>query len=188
MLNIQIIVGSTRPGRLAKNISNWLMSQIDDYKDVKFEIVDIADYSLPLLDEPIPAGSKQYSQEHTRQWAEKISQADGFIFVTPEYNHGTSATLKNAIDFLYHEWKYKPVAFLGYGSIGGVRAIEQLIGVTVAVNMFPLRDSVHIFEPWVAFDERGNVKPELLKGDIKTMIDPLVRVAIATKQLRTELK
>src|SRR5690348_14073847 len=103
MLKIGIIVGSTRPGRKAAAVAKWVHDILKSRTDAEFEIVDIEDYKLPLLDEPVPPLMGQYSKAHTKTWSAKIASFDGYIFVTPEYNHGTSAALKNAIDFLFHE-------------------------------------------------------------------------------------
>src|SRR5579864_2191200 len=124
MLKVAIIIGSTRPGRKAEAVADWVFGIASKRSDAAFEIVDIKDFNLPLLDEPVPAAMGQYSQPHTKAWAAKIEQFDGFVFVTPEYNHGPSAALKNAIDFLYHEWTDKAAGFIGYGYTLGARAIE----------------------------------------------------------------
>jgi len=104
MLKVAIIIGSTRPGRKAEVVARWVYDIASKRSDAAFEIVDIKDFNLPLLDEPVPAAMGQYSQPHTKAWAAKIEQFDAFVFVTPEYNHGPSAALKNAIDFLHREW------------------------------------------------------------------------------------
>ena len=126
MLKIGIIVGSTRPGRKAVAVANWVHDLLKSRKDAEFEIVDVEGYKLPLLDEPLPPSMHQYSKAHTKTWSEKIASLDAYIFVTPEYNHATSAALKNAIDFLFHEWNNKAAGFVGYGGVGGVRAVEDL--------------------------------------------------------------
>jgi NAD(P)H-dependent FMN reductase len=126
MVKIGIVVGSTRPGRKALDVAKWAYEILKPRRDAEFEVVDIADYQLPLLDEPVPPSMGQYSKDHTKKWAAKIGTLDGFIFVTPEYNHGTSGALKNAIDFLFREWNNKSAGFIGYGSAGGSRAIESL--------------------------------------------------------------
>src|SRR5258708_11129791 len=126
MLKIGIIVGSTRPGRKAALVAKWVHDLLKSRKDAEFEIVDIEDYKLPLLDEPVPPIMHQYSKQHTKNWSEKIASLDAYIFVTPEYNHGTSAALKNAIDFLYHEWNNKAAGFVGYGGAGGVPAVGEV--------------------------------------------------------------
>ena len=183
-MHIQIIIGSTRPGRLAEPLADWFIKNAQKNTKASFELIDLADFELPLLDEPTPAGSKKYTKEHTKKWSETISRADAFVLVTPEYNHGTSAALKNALDYLYFEWKYKPVTFLGYGGMGGTRAIEQLISNCVELNMFPLQKRVHVTEPWSAIDDNGQVKPEFVKGNIDSTIEALISVAEATKSLR----
>jgi NAD(P)H-dependent FMN reductase len=126
MLKIGIVVGSTRPGRKAAAVARWVHDILKSRKDAEFEIVDIEDYKLPLLDEPVSPRMHQYSKPHTKSWSEKIASLDAYIFVTPEYNHATSAALKNAIDFLFHEWNNKAAGFVGYGGAGGVRAVENL--------------------------------------------------------------
>src|SRR5256884_8394641 len=130
MLKIGIIVGSPRPGRKAAAVAKWVHDILKNRKDAEFEIVDIEDYKLPLLDEPVPPTMHQYSKPHTKTWSEKIASLDAYIFVTPEYNHATSAALKNAIDFLFREWNNKAAGFVGYGGAGGIPAGEDLwVGV-----------------------------------------------------------
>ena len=124
MTRIAIIVGSTRPNRLAPQVAEWVHEHAQQHGGAEFELVDIADQNLPLLDEPMPPAMGQYSKDHTKAWAEKIASYDGFIFVTPEYNHSVPAALKNAVDFLYAEWNNKAIGFVSYGSAGGTRAVE----------------------------------------------------------------
>jgi NAD(P)H-dependent FMN reductase len=158
MLKVGIIVGSTRPGRKAAAVAKWAHDILKSRKDAEFEMVDIEDYKLPLLDEPMPPIMHQYSKPHTKAWSEKIASLDAYIFVTPEYNHGTSAALKNAIDFLYHEWNNKAAGFIGYGSAGGVRAVENLrlvmgelkvgdVRAQVSLSMFTDFENFTIFKP-----------------------------------------
>ena len=125
MLKVAIIIASTRPGRKAEAVARWVYDIASKRSDAAFEIVDIKDFNLPLLDEPVPAARGQYSQPHTKAWAAKIEQFDAFVFVTPEYNHGPSAALKNAIDFLHREWNNKAVGFVGYGGNGGARSADR---------------------------------------------------------------
>ncbi|MFD0312803.1 NADPH-dependent FMN reductase [Streptomyces flavalbus] len=126
MIRIAIILGSTRPGRNGEAVANWVYDIAKQRDDAEYELVDIAEYRLPHLDEAVPPSLGQYAQPHTRAWAEKIASFDGFVFVTPEYNHSTSGALKNAIDFLYAEWNNKAAGFVSYGSVGGTRAVEHL--------------------------------------------------------------
>jgi NAD(P)H-dependent FMN reductase len=130
MIKIGIIIGSTRPGRVGESVSRWVLQVAQERKDVEFELVDIQDFNLPLLDEPVPASMEQYSKPHTKIWSAKIDSFDGYVFVTPEYNHATSGALKNAIDFLYREWNNKAAGFVGYGGLGGTRAVENLRSLT----------------------------------------------------------
>ncbi|MFG1784065.1 NADPH-dependent FMN reductase [Rhodococcus oryzae] len=126
MTRIAIILGSTRPGRNGAPVAQWVYDQAKQRSDADYELVDIADFNLPHLDEATPPAMGQYSQPHTKRWADKIASFDGFVFVTPEYNHSTSGALKNAIDFLYAEWNNKAAGFVSYGSAGGTRAVEHL--------------------------------------------------------------
>jgi NAD(P)H-dependent FMN reductase len=126
MTRIGIIIGSTRPGRNGEAVAKWVYEQAAQRTDAEFELVDLADFDLPHLDEAIPASMGQYAHEHTQRWADKIASFDGYVFVTPEYNHSTSGALKNAIDFIYAEWNNKAAGFVSYGSAGGARAVEHL--------------------------------------------------------------
>ena len=126
MTRIGIILGSTRPNRNGEQVAKWVYDVASRRGDAEFELVDLRDYPLPHLDEPLPPSMGQYHNEHTRQWADKIASFDGFVIVTPEYNHSTSGVLKNAIDYLYAEWNNKAVGFVSYGAVGGARAAEHL--------------------------------------------------------------
>ena len=159
MTKIAIIVGSTRPGRFGIQPAQWLFEQTKSRKDAEYELVDLKEFNLPLLDEPKSALSGEYSQEHTKRWSAKIAPFDGFVFVTPEYNQSTSAALKNAIDFLYHEWVDKPVAYIGYGAAGGgARAISHLRGIAAQTRMFDILDSIMIHNYYLNLDENGKYK------------------------------
>src|SRR5258705_3357243 len=125
-LRIAIIIGSTRPGRNGEAVAKWAYEIAQKRSDAEFELVDIKDFNLPLLDEPMPPIMGQYTHDHTKRWSEKIAAFDGYVFVTPEYNHATSAALKNAIDFLYAECANKAAGFIGYGSVSRARAVENL--------------------------------------------------------------
>src|SRR6202011_3516033 len=142
MIKIAIILGSTRPNRNGEAVAKWVCEVAKTRSDAEFELVDIKDFNLPLLDEPVPPAMGQYSQPHTKVWAAKIAQFDGFVFVTPEYNHGPSAALKNAIDFLHREWNNKAVGFVGYGGNGGARSVEILRQVVSNVELADVRAQV----------------------------------------------
>ena len=139
MLKIAIIIGSTRPGRNGVAVANCVYDVALKRSDAEFELVDIKDFDLPLLDEPMPPVMGQYSKPHTKVWAAKIDSFDGYVFVTPEYNHGTSGALKNAIDFLFAEWNNKAAGFVSYGGASGARAVEQLRLNLAEVQMATVR-------------------------------------------------
>ena len=126
MIKLAVILGSTRPGRRGEAVAKWVYDLAKKRSDAEFELVDIKDFNLPILDEPNQAVMQQYTKEHTKVWSQKIASFDGYIFVTPEYNHSTCGALKNAIDFLYKEWNNKAAGFVGYGGTGGTRAVEHL--------------------------------------------------------------
>jgi NAD(P)H-dependent FMN reductase len=125
-MRIGIILGSTRPGRNGAAVARWVHDIARQRNDAEYELVDIAEFELPHIDEPLPPSLGMYSRPHTHRWAETIAAFDGYVFVTPEYNHSTSGVLKNAIDFLYAEWNDKAAGFVSYGNAGGVRAVEHL--------------------------------------------------------------
>jgi NAD(P)H-dependent FMN reductase len=141
-LKIAIILGSTRPGRNGKAVADWVVEKASVRTGAKYELVDLADYPLPHLDEAAPPAFGQYANDHTKAWAATIAEYDGFIFVTPEYNHSTSGVLKNAIDYLYAEWNNKAVGFVSYGAVGGARAAEHLRLVAGELQMADVRQQV----------------------------------------------
>ena len=136
MLRIAIIIGSTRPGRNGEAVAKWVYEIAQKRSDAEFELVDIKDFNLPLLDEPMSPIMGQYSHQHTKTWSAKIASFDAYVFVTPEYNHATSGALKNAIDFLYHEWVNKAAGFVGYGGTVHVRkdGCDVWVGTQVATR------------------------------------------------------
>jgi NAD(P)H-dependent FMN reductase len=184
MLKVGIIVGSTRPGRKAAAVAKWAYDLLKNRNDAEFEIVDIADYNLPLLDEPVPPLMGQYSKAHTKTWGAKIASLDAFIFVTPEYNHGTSAALKNAIDFLFHEWNDKAAGFIGYGSAGGVRAVENLRLVMGEIKVATVRAQV-MLSLYTDFENFTIFKPhELHDKTVHAIAGEVVAWGGALKALR----
>lgn len=157
-IRVGIILGSTRPNRNGEAVAKWVDQLAQQRTDAEFELVDIKDFNLPLLDEPIPPSMGQYSKEHTKAWAAKIDSFDAFVFVTPEYNHGTSGALKNAIDFLFKEWNNKAAGFVGYGSAGGVRAVESLRLVMGEVMIADVRAQV-MLSLFTDFENFSQFKP-----------------------------
>ncbi|AVT31499.1 MULTISPECIES: NADPH-dependent FMN reductase [unclassified Plantactinospora] len=142
MTRIAIILGSTRPGRNGEAVARWVYDIASQRSDAEYELIDLLDYKLPHLDEAIPPSMGQYANPHTLEWAAKIASFDGFVIVTPEYNHSTSGALKNAIDFLFAEWNNKAVGFVSYGSVGGARAVEHLRLVAGELMMADVRAQV----------------------------------------------
>ncbi|MZE70480.1 NAD(P)H-dependent oxidoreductase [Streptomyces sp. SID5789] len=142
MTKIGIILGSTRPGRNGEAVARWVLDVASKRGDAEYELVDLLDYKLPHLDEALPPSMGQYSQPHTQEWARKIASFDGFVMVTPEYNHSTSGVLKNAIDYLFAEWNNKAVGFVSYGAMGGARAVEHLRLVAGELQMADVRAQV----------------------------------------------
>ena len=138
-LKIAVILGSTRPGRNGAAVADWVMNKAKERTAAEYTLVDLLDYPMPHLDEAVPPSLGQYAGDHTRAWAATISAFDGFVFVTPEYNHSVSGVLKNAIDYLYAEWNNKAAAFVSYGSLGGARAIEHLRGICSELQIAHVR-------------------------------------------------
>jgi NAD(P)H-dependent FMN reductase len=143
--HLQIVIGSTRPGRRGDVVARWFHDAAIRHDRFDVELIDLAEVGLPLLDEPQPSGRGPYTQDHTRRWSQQISAGHAYVFVVPEYNHSYNAATKNALDYLKDEWRHKPIAFVSYGgSAAGARAVEALVPVVVALDMKPLGKAVHI--------------------------------------------
>jgi NAD(P)H-dependent FMN reductase len=169
-----LVVGSTRQGRNADKVVGWLTHQLRARSDATLELADLRDLALPFFDAPAGPAYGDVAVE-ARTWAERVANADGFIFLTPEYNHGYPAALKNAIDHLYHQWVHKPAAIISYGGFGGgYRAAEQLRQVLIELKMVPVREQVGIPAIWAAFDEAGAKRIEGLDDALHAMIDELL--------------
>jgi len=184
MIKVAIILGSTRPGRNGEAVAKWVYEVAKKRSDAEFELVDVKDFDLPLLDEPLPPMMGQYSKPHTRVWAAKIASFDANIFVTPEYNHGTSGALKNAIDFLFAEWNNKAAGFVSYGGVSGARAVEQLRLVLAEVRMATVRNQV-LLSMFTDFENFSVFKPDSRKeASVNEMLDELIAWGGALKTLR----
>ncbi|MGA9407243.1 MAG: NAD(P)H-dependent oxidoreductase [Bacteroidota bacterium] len=166
-LTIQVIVGSTRQNRFSEKPARYIYDELKKKEEIQAELIDLRDWLLPFYDEPIsPAVNKgNYSNALGKKWASKIGEADGYIIVTPEYNHGYTAVLKNALDWVFPEWNEKPVGFVSYGSALGARAVEQLRQVVIELRMIPIRNAVHIpSDVYMAVaKEQAPVNPDLFK-------------------------
>jgi NAD(P)H-dependent FMN reductase len=181
---ILIVLGSTRQNRQGETVARWISERANARSDARFELLDLKDWPLPFLQSPSPPVLGRYD-DTTQPWADKIDATDGFLFVTPEYNHGYPAVLKNALDHLYREWGYKPAAIVSYGMAGGgLRAGEQLRQVLVELRMVPVRDQVGIALIGQAFDERGRARDSGLERMATTMLDELVWWATTLRPAR----
>ena len=184
MTRIGIILGSTRPNRNGEQVARWVLEVASRRRDARFELLDLRDYPLPHLDEPPPPSFGQYQGDHTKRWAAKIASFDGFVIVTPEYNHSTSGVVKNAIDYLYAEWNNKAVGFVSYGATGGARAVEHLRLIAGELQMADVRQQVVLslkteFENFSAFKPSDHSLPTL-----NTMLDQVVTWSTALAPLR----
>jgi NAD(P)H-dependent FMN reductase len=184
MIKIAIILGSTRPGRNGEAVAKWVYQVAKKRSDAEFELVDVKDFDLPLLDEPLSPMMGQYSKPHTRVWAARIASFDAFVFVTPEYNHGIPGALKNAIDFLFAEWNNKAAGFVSYGGVSGARAVEQLRLVLAEVRMATVRNQV-LLSMFTDFENFSVFKPDSRKEtSVNEMLDELIAWGSALKALR----
>ena len=146
-LDILVILGSVREGRMAGPVGRWVMDRAGTRDDLTCELVDLAEWHLPFFPHPRPPAAGDYRDPLQRRWAEKVAGADGYVLICPEYNHSGSAVLKNALDTVFAEWNRKPAAFVGYGTVGAARSIEQLRLTAIALEMAPLNASVHLVRP-----------------------------------------
>ena len=186
MPRLSIIIGSTRPGRAGLPIADWFADRARGHGGFEIDVVDLAELNLPMLDEPNHPRLRQYTHQHTKEWSARVAGSDAIVIVTPEYNHGYSAAVKNAIDYLHHEWHYKPVGFVSYGGVAaGTRAMQQLKQVVTALRMLPLTDAVNIPFHTQFLDDDGRVQAnEVMEQAADVMLDELVRVAETLRPLR----
>jgi NAD(P)H-dependent FMN reductase len=186
MPTLQIIIASTRPGRVGLPVAQWFTERALDHGAFEIDVADLAEIDLPFVDEPNHPRLQQYTQQHTKDWSVRVAAADAFAIVLPEYNYGMPATIKNAIDFLHFEWAYKPVGFVSYGGVSaGTRSVQQLKQVVTTLKMFALSEAVSI--PFVHgfLDEDGAIEAnEVMEKASTAMLDELVRVEAALRVLR----
>ena len=190
MISLKIIIASTRQGRKGPLLADWIFEKARAHSEFDVEVIDLAAVNLPFMDEPNHPRLKQYTHQHTKDWSTKIASADAFILVTPEYNHGYPATIKNAIDFLYHEWRHKPIGFVSYGGIaGGTRAIQLLKPVLACLEMTPLTAAVNVpfftkyiqDDKFTASDEQNKMAAGLF-AELKTWSGLLNQLRTATPE------
>ena len=183
---LQIIIASTRPGRVGPSVASWIHQRAIAHGGFDVELIDLAEVNLPMFDEPNHPRLHQYVHQHTKDWSATIDRADAFIFVIPEYNYGFNAAIKNAIDYLNAEWKHKPVGFVSYGGVGaGTRAVQMLKQVITALSMVPVFDAVNIpFIQQFLDDERKLQPNDIMETAATTMLDELVRWTATLRALR----
>jgi NAD(P)H-dependent FMN reductase len=183
---LQIIIASTRPGRVGLPVAQWFEQAAIAHGGFEVEVVDLAEVALPFFDEPNHPRLRKYEHQHTKEWSAIVDRADAFVFVTPEYNYGFNAVLKNAIDFLHQEWHHKAVGFVSYGGVAaGTRAVQMLKQVVTTLKMVPVTASVNI--PFVAqfLDDENRLQPnDVMTAAASAMLDELLPMATALQGLR----
>ena len=185
MTHIQVILGSTRQGRFGDKVAQWFMQQAQNHDLITAELVDLADWPLPFFSSPAPPMMAESQDPQVLAWGSKLAEADGYVLVTPEYNHGYPAVLKNALDLVFRPWNGKPVGFVGYGGpAGGIRAVEQLRQVVVELEMIPMRQQVSIPNVYMAFDEAGSLTDLRHERTARAVLDELERKAASLKASR----
>lgn len=185
MVKIAVVAGSTRPGRRSRQVAEWVLTRAAERGGAEFRMLDVADFQLPLLDEPLPPSRGNYQHGHTKKWAAAVRDFDGFIFVTAEYNHSVPGALKNALDYLYAEWNNKAAGFVSYGSAGGVRAVENLRLIAGELQMADVRAQVPLtfatdFRDFTKFTPSANAERAL-----QPLFDQVISWSTAMQTLRT---
>ena len=189
MPNLHVIVCSTRPGRIGLAIGEWFAEQARLHDGFNVRLVDLKEVDLPMFNEATHPMRMQYEHEHTKRWSETIKEADAFVFVTPEYNHSFNAALKNAIDYLYHEWKFKPAAIVAYGGVsGGNRAIQSLKPILTALDMGPISNTVAITGVEEHIVNNKFESNEAYNGSTHVLLEALLRMQTAFAPLRPALQ
>jgi NAD(P)H-dependent FMN reductase len=187
MLILQVIVCSTRPGRVGPAVGAWMREQAATHGQFAVELVDLADFELPVFDELQHPRLRKYRHEHTQRWSESVERADAFVFVTPEYDFSMPAALLNALQFLYHEWTYKPVGFASYGGAsGGMRSVQMTKQVVTTLKMVPIQEAVTItlISEYLNKETGAFVPDEKHRKAALAMLDELHRWAVALKPMR----
>jgi NAD(P)H-dependent FMN reductase len=183
---IAVLVGSTREARLGEAVGRWFASIAASREDLEVATVDLLAWDLPFLSAPVPPAMAPPTDPLIERWAAEVDAADGYVVVTPEYNHGYPAALKNALDLVFEPWRRKPVSFVSYGGPGGgVRAVEQLRQVVVELEMVPLRHQVAIPRAYMAFDDDGRLHDDWHARDAERLLGELAWWAGALRTARS---
>jgi NAD(P)H-dependent FMN reductase len=185
-LKLHIVIASTRPGRVGPSVARWFEGFASRHGKFDVKLVDLADFGLPVYDEPNHPSLQKYEHEHTRRWAASVAEADAYVFVAPEYNYNPTPALVNALDYVYKEWNYKPCGFVSYGGVsGGLRAAQMAKQLVTTLKMMPMMEGVMV--PFVAkmLDEKREfVSNELIDKSAAAMLDELLKWATALKPMR----
>jgi NAD(P)H-dependent FMN reductase len=186
MPKLLIIIASTRPGRIGLPVAEWFLERAREHAGFELELVDLAVLNLPLLDEPAHPRLQRYTKKHTKTWSAIVDSADAVVMVTAEYNYGYPAALKNAIDYLHHEWRHKPVGFVSYGGVAaGTRSVQQLKQVVTALSLLPVTASVNIpFVTQFLTEDQVIEGNEVMQQAARDMLDELGRLSAALAPLR----
>ncbi|MGZ3450635.1 MAG: NADPH-dependent FMN reductase [Polyangiales bacterium] len=185
MPKLHVVIASTRPGRAGEPIGKWFFEVAKRHAKFDVTLVDLVEVGLPLLDEPHHPRLQKYTKEHTKKWSAIVREADAYAFVTPEYNYGSPASLINALDFVYHEWAYKPASFVSYGGVsGGLRSVQMTKQKVTALRMMPIPEAVTV--PMFSQHLKDGVfsPPELQEKAANTMLDELLKWSTALSTLR----
>jgi NAD(P)H-dependent FMN reductase len=186
-LKLHTIICSTRPGRVGPAVAHWFHQYAVQHGQFEATLLDLADFKLPLYDEPYHPRMQKYQNQHTKAWSESVAAADAYVFVTPEYNYGPPPSFINALNFVYLEWNYKPCGFVSYGGVsGGLRAVQMEKQLVTTLKMMPMVEGVAV--PMVAqlLDESKNFKSnDLIDTSAKQMLDELLKWANGLKPMRT---
>ncbi|MDX1705736.1 NAD(P)H-dependent oxidoreductase [Pseudidiomarina sp.] len=185
-LKLQIIICSTRPGRVGPKIARWFHDVASELGYFETELVDLADFNLPVYDEPNHPRMQQYQHDHTKTWAATVAKADAYVFVTPEYNFGPPPALVNALNYLYNEWNYKPCGFVSYGGVsGGLRSAQSAKQLVTTLKMMPMVEGVMVQMPWELLDDAQHFAgAEVHKQSAKAMLEEMAKWADALKVMR----
>lgn len=186
-LTLHTIICSTRPGRVGPAVASWFHDFAVNHGGFNAELVDLADFALPVYDEPIHPRMQQYEHEHTKRWSRSVAAADAYVFVTPEYNFSPPPSLVNALDFVYREWNYKPCGFVGYGGVsGGLRAVQATRLHVTTLKMMPMVEGVAVPAVSSQLGDNGQfASNELIDTSAQAMLDEMSRWAEALRPMRT---
>ncbi len=186
-LRLQVIICSTRPGRIGPHIAQWFHAFAAGHGSFSCELVDLADFALPVYDEPKHPTLQQYQHEHTKRWSASVASADAYVFVSPEYNFSTPPALLNALNYVYREWNYKPCAFVSYGGVsGGLRAVQMSKQLVTTLKMMPMTEGVMIpMAGSMIHAEQGFIANEHIESSAEKMLAELYKWAAALKPLHS---